>query len=198
MTEKKELKWDKYDFSRNNNQKKTIQSLRDEIKEYENREKAFKAHLKIKDNKIKTLTKEIEDILKRDNEIINENSKLENNDYYFDPSLKIYFDNIKNLMLEKEEKINILYKQSDNLQQFQNNQNFKYIQKCKELIKENNELYNYILIGTLENLKYENGLEKSQIDQLMLKLKDKEIVKKEMEYEAYQVNEEVNKKNKNI
>jgi chromosome segregation ATPase len=198
MTEKKELKWDKYDFSRNNNQKKTIQSLRDEIKEYENREKAFKAHLKIKDNKIKTLTKEIEDILKRDNEIINENSKLENNDYYFDPSLKIYFDNIKNLMLEKEEKINILYKQSDNLQQFQNNQNFKYIQKCKELIKENNELYNYILIGTLENLKYENGLEKSQIDQLMLKLKEKEIVKKEMEYEAYQVNEEVNKKNKNI
>jgi chromosome segregation ATPase len=198
MTEKKELKWDKYDFSRNNNQKKTIQSLRDEIKEYENREKAFKAHLKIKDNKIKTLTKEIEDILKRDNEIINENSKLENNDYYFDPSLKIYFDNIKNLILEKEEKINILYKQSDNLQQFQNNQNFKYIQKCKELIKENNELYNYILIGTLENLKYENGLEKSQIDQLMLKLKEKEIVKKEMEYEAYQVNEEVNKKNKNI
>ena len=198
MTEKKELKWDKYDFSRNNNQKKTIQSLRDEIKEYENREKAFKAHLKIKDNKIKTLTKEIEDILKRDNEIINENSKLENNDYYFDPSLKIYFDNIKNLILEKEEKINILYKQSDNLQQFQNNQNFKYIQKCKELIKENNELYNYILIGTLENLKYENGLEKSQIDQLMLKLKEKEIVKKEMEYEAYQINEEVNKKNKNI
>ena len=195
---KLELKCEKYDFSRNNNQKKTIQSLREEIKEYENREKAFKAHLKIKDNKIKTLTKEIEDILKRDNEIINENSKLENNDYYFDPSLKIYFDNIKNLMLEKEEKINILYKQSDNLQQFQNNQNFKYIQKCKELIKENNELYNYILIGTLENLKYENGLEKSQIDQLMLKLKEKEIVKKEMEYEAYQINEEVNKKNKNI
>ena len=32
----------------------------------------------------------------------------------------------------------------------------------------------------------------------MLKLKEKEIVKKEMEYEAYQVNEEVNKKNKNI
>ena len=198
MKEKKELKWDKYDFSRNNNQKKTIQSLRDEIKEYENREKAFKAHLKIKDNKIKILNKEIEDILKRDNEIINENSKLENNDYYFDPSLKIYFENIKNLMLEKEEKINILYKQSDNLQQFQNNQNCKYIQKCKELIKENNELYNYILIMILENLKYENGLEKSQIDQLMLKLKEKEIVKKEMEYEAYQVNEEVNKKNKNI
>jgi len=198
MTEKKELRWEKYDFSRNNNQKKTIQSLREEIKEYENREKAFKAHLKIKDNKIKTLTKEIEDILKRDNEIINEKSKSENNDYYFDPSLKIYFDNIKNLMLEKEENINNLLKQSDNLQQFQNNQNIKYLQKCKELIKENNELYNYILIGTLENLKYENGLEKSQIDQLMLKLKEKEIVKKEMEYEAYQINEEVNKKNKNI
>ena len=101
-------------------------------------------------------------------------------------------------MLEKEENINNLLKQSDNLQQFQNNQNIKYLQKCKELIKENNELYNYILIGTLENLKYENGLEKSQIDQLMLKLKEKEIVKKEMEYEAYQINEEVNKKNKNI
>ena len=46
----------------------------------------------------------------------------------------------------------------------------------------------------MENLKYENGLTKSQIDQLKLKLKEKEMVKSELEYETIQDNDEVNKK----
>ena len=40
--------------------------------------------------------------------------------------------------------------------------------KCQEFHKENSELYDFTQGGTLENLKFENGLEKSQIDQLML------------------------------
>ena len=63
-------KWDKYDEFRINNQRKTIGNLRDEIKEFEKREKAFKIHLKIKDNEIMKLKKEIKTLLKKDNEII--------------------------------------------------------------------------------------------------------------------------------
>ncbi len=57
--------------------------------------------------------------------------------------------------------------------------------------KENTELYNYTQGGTLENLKYENGLEKSQIDQLMLKLKEKEIVNQELENELNEISETI-------
>jgi len=59
-------------------------------------------------------------------------------------------------------------------------------------------LYNYTQGGTLENLKYENGLEKSQIDQLMLKLKEKEIINQEMENELHDLSENINLINKKI
>ncbi len=70
--------------------------------------------------------------------------------------------------------------------------------KCRDLNKENTELYNYTQGGTLENLKYENGLEKSQIDQLMLKLKEKELINQEMEFELNEINENVNAVNRKI
>ena len=53
------------------------------------------------------------------------------------------------------------------------------------------ELYNYTQTVTLENLKYENGLEKSQIDQLMIKLKEKDIINQEIEYELNEMSEDV-------
>ena len=70
--------------------------------------------------------------------------------------------------------------------------------KCKDLIKENNELYNYTQGGTLENLKYENGLEKSHIDQLMIKLKEKDIIGGELESEITEISETISFLNKKI
>jgi len=61
--------------------------------------------------------------------------------------------------------------------------------KCQEFHKENDELYSFTQGGTIENLKFENGLEKSQIDQLMLKLKEREIINNELENELFEVNE---------
>lgn len=72
------------------------------------------------------------------------------------------------------------------------------VSKCRDLNKENRELYNYTQSGTLENLKYENGLEKSQIDQLMLKLKEKETINQEMEYELNEINETISSLNRRI
>ena len=178
-------KWDKYDEFRINNQRKTIGNLRDEIKEFEKREKAFKIHLKIKDNEIMKLKKEIKTLLKKDNEIIfddeilldNKDDKKENENkkfLYLDPLIDSEFKTMQKMIKEKDD---ILQEKSHEFEKFQTNLNNiqikKVLPKYREYIKENNELYNYIQVGILENLKYENGLTKSQIDQLKLKLKEK-------------------------
>ena len=204
-------KWEKYDESRKNNQIKTIENLRDEIKEFEKREKAFKIHLKLKDNEIFKLKKEIKSLLKKDSEIIfdeeispetEDKDKKENenkNNLYIDPLINSEFETIKKMIKEKDEILQEKLHEFEQIQTNQTNPNFKrLIDKCRALVKENNELYNYIQVGILENLKYENGLTKSQIDQLKLKLKEKEIVKSELEYETNQENEKVNMLNSSI
>ena len=204
-------KWEKYDESRKNNQIKTIENLRDEIKEFEKREKAFKIHLKLKDNEIFKLKKEIKSLLKKDSEIIfdeeispetEDKDKKENenkNNLYIDPLINSEFETIKKMIKEKDEILQEKLHEFEQIQTNQTNPNFKrLIDKCRALVKENNELYNYIQVGILENLKYENGLTKSQIDQIKLKLKEKEIVKSELEYETNQENEEVNMLNSSI
>ena len=54
------------------------------------------------------------------------------------------------------------------------------------------ELYNYFQAGILENLKFENGLEKNQIELLMIKLKALEQYKNELEYETKEANDKIN------
>jgi hypothetical protein len=51
------------------------------------------------------------------------------------------------------------------------------------------ELYNYTQGGTLENLKHENSLEKSQIEQLMLKLREKDSIQEDLENEINEISE---------
>lgn len=60
------------------------------------------------------------------------------------------------------------------------------------------ELYNYTQGGTLENLKFENGLEKSQIDQLMLKLKEKDAIIGDLEFEISEMSETISLLNRKI
>lgn len=60
------------------------------------------------------------------------------------------------------------------------------------------EFYNYIQSGTLENLKYENGIKDTQIDQLMLKLKEKETIVLEQEKEISELSESLCLMNRKI
>jgi chromosome segregation ATPase len=53
------------------------------------------------------------------------------------------------------------------------------------------ELYNYSQGGTLENLRYENSLEKGQIDQLLLKLKEKENLQEDLEGEVNEISDTI-------
>ena len=195
-------KLSQYDISRMNNQKKTIQNLQNEIKQYEKRKKAFQIHLKMKDNQIKLLNKEIGDLLKRNNELIyeddtiniDEDKKEENKkEIYVDPLMYNELVKMKNIIKDKKETLAEIEQNFETLQTTQSNQEFKQIvNKCREVVKENAQLYDYIQTGVLENLKFENGLEKSQIDQLMLKIKEKELINSEIEYEANEINNQVN------
>ena len=195
-------KLSQYDISRMNNQKKTIQNLQNEIKQYEKRKKAFQIHLKMKDKQIKLLNKEIEDLLKRNNELIyeddtiniDEDKKEENKkEIYVDPLMYNELVKMKNIIKDKKETLAEIEQNFETLQTTQSNQEFKQIvNKCREVVKENAQLYDYIQTGVLENLKFENGLEKSQIDQLMLKIKEKELINSEIEYEANEINNQVN------
>jgi hypothetical protein len=179
-------RWDQYDKHRMENQNKTILDLQSEIKEYQKRERAFLIHLHLKDKQVSLLKKEIKDISKKQSDILFENK----NDIMLDSLLFNELKTFKNLIKDKEEKIKQKNEELLNLQTVQNNPHFKkLVAKCRELNKENTELYNYTQGGTLENLKYENGLEKSQIDQLMLKLKEKEIINQELEGEITEINE---------
>ena len=100
---------------------------------------------------------------------------------------------MKNIIKDKKDTLAEIEQNFETLQTTQSNQEFKQIvNKCREVVKENAQLYDYIQTGVLENLKFENGLEKSQIDQLMLKIKEKELINSEIEYEANEINNQVN------
>jgi septal ring factor EnvC (AmiA/AmiB activator) len=60
------------------------------------------------------------------------------------------------------------------------------------------ELYNYTQGGTLENLKHENSLEKNQIEQLMLKLREKDSIQEDLENEVNEISETLTTLNRKL
>ena len=179
-------RWLQYDKSRMESQNKNIKELQKEIEEYNNRDRAFNLHLNLKDKQIISLKNEIKKLQKE-----NAEKHLENKpELILDAFLLNEFKNLKQKIREKEDMIK---QKEDELLPLQtaatNQQSKKLIAKCKDFVKENNELNKHWHEGTFESLKYENGLEKSQIDQLMIKLKEKEIINSEFENELNELNE---------
>ena len=190
----------------------TTNELLEELKTYEEREKAFKIHLKMKDIEIQKLEKEIKKLrgdINQSNNEENENedlSSLSNDEMKLDKDNKPEDKNISIDALYNEylnELIEIIkYKNKDyqdknqKWEQLQTNDNNNTVkqayERCKVLVKENLELYNYIQAGILENLKFENGLEKNQIELLMIKLRALEQYKNELENECKENNEKIN------
>ena len=86
-----------------------------EIKEYKKREKAFTAHIYIKDLEIKNLQNQIKDTIK--------NLQEKRTEVYLDPLLLGEFKILKELLIEKEDKIKAKEEELNSLQVTQN----KYI-----------------------------------------------------------------------
>ena len=192
-------------------QNKTTNDLLEELKMYEEREKAFKIHLKRKDIEIQKLEKEIKKLRgdinqsnteENENEdyssISNEEMKLEkeneteDKNIYIDPYYNQYLNELIDIIKYKNREYQDKNQKCEQMQANDNNNAVKQAyNRCRDLVKENMELYNYFQIGILENLKFENGLEKNQIGLLMIKLKALEQYKNELEYEAKEANDKV-------
>ena len=192
----------------------TTNDLLEQLKTYEEREKAFKIHLKMKDIEIQKLEKEIknlrgdinqsngeenenEDLSSMSNEEMKQEKKIENEEkdknIYIDPYYNAYLNELIDIIKYKNKEYEDKNKKWEQLQANDNNNTFKQAyKKCRELLKENLELYNYFQAGILENLKFENGLEKNQIELLMIKLKSLEQYKNELEYENKEANDKIN------
>ncbi len=98
---KEDDKWLQYDYTRMENQYKTITDLQNQIKEYQKRERAFLVHIHLKEKQIFLAKKEIKDLTKKHSEKTFDGRK----DVYLDSLLASEFRNLKNLLKEKEEKI---------------------------------------------------------------------------------------------
>ena len=192
-------------------QNQSMNELLEQLKIYEEREKAFQTHLKMKDIEIQNLEKEIKklrgDITQSnqeenegedDSDMSNEDTKqekgnkLEDKNIYVDPYYNEYINELIEVIKYKNKEYEDKNKKLEQMQSNENNSVKQLYQKCKEYVKENLEFYNYFQVGILENLKFENGLEKNQIELLMIKLKALEQYKNELDYECKEANNKIN------
>jgi len=175
-----------YDENKAEIQSKTILELQNDIKEHQKKERAYIVKLHLKDKEIRHLENYRNDLLKKYNE-----KRLDHYyDIYLNPLMLNEFKALKNLIKEKDDLLLAKDEELNSLQTGTNNPMFKkLVNKCKDLHKENMDLYNYTQGGTLENLRHENGLEKDQIDELMTKLKEKENIQNDLESEINELSE---------
>ena len=192
-------------------QNQSMSDLLDQLKMYEEREKAFQTHLKMKDIEIQNLEKEIkklrgdtsqlnqeENEMEDDSDMSNEEMKKESENktkdknIYIDPYFNKYINDLIEVIKYKNKEYEDKNKQLEQMQSNENGLVKPAYKKCKEIIKENLEFYNYFQAGILENLKFENGLEKNQIELLMIKLNALEQYKNELEFELREANNKIN------
>ena len=190
-------------------QNQSINDLLEQLKIYEEREKAFQTHLKMKDIEIQNLEKEIKklrgdtlNLNQEENEIDDDSDtskemKQENgNDdknIYVDPYYNEYLNELIEVIKYKNKEYEDRYKKLEQMQSNESNNSVKLAyKKIKELMKENNEFYKYFEGGIFENLKFENGLGKNQLELLMIKLKTLEKYKNELESELEEANSKIN------
>jgi hypothetical protein len=180
------VNYNDYDENKAEIQSKTILELQNDIKEHQKKERAYIVKLHLKDKEIRHLENYRNDLLKKYNE-----KRLDHYyDIYLNPLMLNEFKALKNLIKEKDELLLAKDEELNSLQTGTNNPMFKkLVNKCKDLHKENMDLYNYTQGGTLENLRHENGLEKDQIDELMTKLKEKENIQNDLESEINELSE---------
>ena len=192
-------------------QNQSMNDLLNQLKTYEEREKAFKTHLKMKDIEIQNLEKEIkklrgetsqlnqeENEAEEDSDISNEDMKQENanknqdKNIYVDPYFNEYINELIEVIKYKNKEYEDKNKQLEQMQLNENDTFKQGYKKCKDIVKENLEFYNMFQAGILEILKFENGLEKNQIELLMIKLKALEQYKNELEFECKEANNKIN------
>ena len=121
----------------------------------------------------------------------NKNNTQDKN-IYIDPYYNEYLNELIEVIKYKNKEYEDKNKQLEQMESNENNIFKQTYKRIKDLIKENLEFYNFFQAGILEKLKFENGLEKNQIELLMIKLKALEQYKNELEFECKEANSKIN------
>lgn len=96
-----EDKWEKYDLTRMQSQKNTINELENQIKQFQKRERAFLVHMHLKDKQIQNIKRDIKELIRKQRDSTSENKT----EIMLDPLLYKEFKLLKSLLQEKDEKI---------------------------------------------------------------------------------------------
>lgn len=162
---------------------KSITELQNEIKEYQKRERVYIIDLLKKDEKIRQLDSYKKSLIEKVN-----SSQAQNK--YLDPIVLNQFKILKSVLKEKDAMLLSREEELFSLQGQNKNQfSTKFMKKCGDIHKENLELFGIFKNSTIENMRMENSLEKSQIEQLMLKLKESESIMNDYENDIDESNE---------
>lgn len=162
---------------------KSITELQNEIKEYKKRERVYIIELLKKDERIRKLDSYKKSLIEKVNSSQSANT-------YQDPIVLNQFKILKSILREKDAMLLSREEELFPLQsQNSNPYNKKFIKKCGDIHKENLELFGIIKNNTIENMRMENSLEKFQIEQLMLKLKESESIMNDHENDIDECNE---------
>ena len=119
-------------------------------------------------------------------------NKNQDKNIYVDPYFNEYINELIEVIKYKNKEYEDKNKQLEQMQLSENDTFKQGYKKCKDIVKENLEFYNMFQAGILEILKFENGLEKNQIELLMIKLKALEQYKNELEFECKEANSKIN------
>lgn len=168
---------------------KSIIELQNEINNYKKKERAYLVELQIKDEIINKLKSFKNGLIQQINESQINNSKSKNTDFS-NPKMLNEFKNLKSILKEKE---TMLLSKEEELNSLQTNQSTfkKYMTKFKNVYHENLELFSYVQGNFIENLRNENTNEQSQINQLMIKLKESDENINDYENQIDEANETI-------
>lgn len=162
---------------------KSIIELQNEINDYKKAERAYVVLLFLKDAEIKKLSSYKKNLLSKIDKLCKnqKNSKI-NDNLYSNQKLLNEFKTLKNILKEKEGLLLSKEEEFSSLQTQNIRKNLTIAgNKLKSIQDINLELYDYVRGNSIENMRYENSLEMSRIEQLMLKIKDSESLHNDYE-----------------
>ena len=162
---------------------KSIIELQNEINDYKKAERAYVVLLFLKEAEIKKLSSYKKSLLSKIDKLCkNQKNSNINDNLYSNQKLLNEFKNLKNILKEKEGLLLSKEEEFSSLQTQNIRKNLTIAgNKLKSIQDINLELYDYVRGNSIENMRYENSLEMSRIEQLMLKIKDSESLQNDYE-----------------
>lgn len=164
---------------------KSIIELQADIELFKRRERAYIVQIHQKDKIISQLTNFKKYLSANLDEISEYTSEKTNKNLYLNPIMLEHFKLLRNSLNEIEDS-NLRREEEMFYLQPNINSQKKYTKITARYMKDNAELFQYINGNYIENMRHDNDLEKYQIEQLMMKLKDQQTLSNDFQQQLDQ------------